>query len=359
MGYLSTVGDILMPAGPHNGKTDPANIFGSPGKVLLGTPPSIDERTLSLLSPEQQQLLKFITPYLTGSFGQDSQLNQTEGTSLAALEELALSGVRGEGPTGAAGGALTDILSRGPTDINDFFNTSVRDPMLEEFEQTILPDIGKRFAGEFFSGERQQAERSARDDLLSSLFRERARVALEGRRQDDQSTLQAADAATNRDQGILNLLSTLFTAGGASRGFQQQQIENILAALGLSTQENVVTVNPGSEGLLSSFLGGGGGGAIGGLIGGLFSSEDFKVDKHDAEDVLPLIENLRIERWRYDDRFADDAEHIGPYAEEFHEAFGTESSETIPIVDALGVALKGVQELSQKVGALESALMEG
>ena len=230
--------------------------------------------------------------------------------------------------------------------------------MIEEFNEILLPNIGKRFAGQFFGGERQEAERRGFEDLLGTLARERSRVSLEGRRQDDQSTISAAGAATDQSQGLLALLSTLFTAGGVEGGQQNERIQQILQALGLSTKENVVTVDPGSSGLLSSFLGGGGGGAIGGAIAGMFSSEDFKVDKRAAEDVLPLLDEMRIERWKYDERFEDEAEHIGPYAEEFQQAFGTSDSQTIPVIDALGVALKGVQELSGKVSALEAVLME-
>lgn len=360
MGFLSSVGDFLLPGGPHGGKTDPASIFGSPGKVLLGTAPSIDERSLDLLDPSQRKLLEQLMSFFggEGSIAGAGGLSGTEATSLEALEQLALGAVGGEGAIGAAGGALEGILGRGPTDIDEFFDTTIRDPLIEDFNEILLPNIGKRFAGQFFGGERQESERRGFEDLLSTLARERSRVSLEGRRQDDQSTIQAAGAATDQSQGLLSLLSTLFTAGGAGRGFQDERIQQILQALGLTTKENVVTVNPGQEGLLGSFLGGGGGGAIGGLLGGLFSSEDFKIDKRAAENVLPLLDEMRIERWKYDERFEDSAEHIGPYAEEFQELFGTPDSQTIPVIDALGVALKGVQELSGKVSALESALME-
>ena len=358
MGLLSSVGDFLLPGGPHGGKTDPASIFGSPKSVLLGKAPSIDQRSLDLLDPAQRELLLQLTEFLGQPIEDAGALGGTQQTSLEALEQLALGAVSGEGAIGSAGGALEGILGRGPTDIDEFFDTTIRDPLIEDFNEILLPNIGKRFAGQFFGGERQEAERRGFEDLLGTLARERSRVSLEGRRQDDQSTISAAGAATDQSQGLLALLSTLFTAGGVEGGQQNERIQQILQALGLSTKENVVTVDPGSSGLLSSFLGGGGGGAIGGAIAGMFSSEDFKVDKRAAEDVLPLLDEMRIERWKYDERFEDEAEHIGPYAEEFQQAFGTSDSQTIPVIDALGVALKGVQELSGKVSALEAVLME-
>lgn len=341
MGYLDTIIGAAIPGTSE--KRD----------KVFGIAPFSTDRDLSLLTPEQQELMTKLREFLGQPI--EGTLSGTEAGSLAALEEQALSRVSGEGAAGAAGTFLEDVLQRGPTDIDSFFDTNIRDPLLEDFNEIILPNIGKRFAGQFFSGERQEAERRGLEDLLGTLGSERSRVALEGRRADTDAGLTAASTAGQLDEGMLNLLATIFGAGGREQQLEQGQIDNILAALGIKGKENIVTVNPGTTGLLSSFLGGGGGAAIGELFA---SSEGFKTDQKPAEDVLPKLADMRIERWKYDEFFEDNAEHIGPYAEEFHAAFDTPSDKTIPVIDAIGVALKGVQELGTKMSAMESALAE-
>lgn len=58
---------------------------------------------------------------------------------------------------------------------------------------------------------------------------------------------------------------------------------------------------------------------------------------------------MPVEQWKYKDGMGDGGEHIGPYAEDFQAATGKGDGATIPVVDAIGVTMKAVQELNQKV----------
>ena len=65
----------------------------------------------------------------------------------------------------------------------------------------------------------------------------------------------------------------------------------------------------------------------------------------------------QVTRWRY--RTEGDVEHIGPMAQDFHEAFGVGPDEwSIATVDADGVALAAIQGLNAKVDAQAAALVE-
>ncbi|HUF34746.1 MAG TPA: tail fiber domain-containing protein [Gemmatimonadales bacterium] len=70
----------------------------------------------------------------------------------------------------------------------------------------------------------------------------------------------------------------------------------------------------------------------------------------DGEDVLAKLAAIRIQRWRY---LGSPAEHVGPTAEDFREAFGLgESSTKIAGVDADGIALRAVQALERRTTEL-------
>ena len=77
----------------------------------------------------------------------------------------------------------------------------------------------------------------------------------------------------------------------------------------------------------------------------------------DARDVLTRVLALPITRWEYTG--ANEGDHIGPVAEDFHKAFGLGQSEKyISTVDADGVALAAIQGLNAKLEAENKALRE-
>lgn len=116
-------------------------------------------------------------------------------------------------------------------------------------------------------------------------------------------------------------------------------------------------VNPGQQyfqqnGLQQALGVGGQLGSLGMMGASLFSSKDYKTPGTDV-DTLDGVKNLKIEKWRYTPDFADSAEHIGPYAEDFQREFKVGDGKTIPLIDYLGVLTRAVQELAEQVEALK------
>jgi trimeric autotransporter adhesin len=69
----------------------------------------------------------------------------------------------------------------------------------------------------------------------------------------------------------------------------------------------------------------------------------------DTDRVLERVVRMSINEWSYND-IDPSARHIGPMAQDFHDAFGTGTSDKcIPTVDANGVALAAIQALYRRV----------
>lgn len=102
------------------------------------------------------------------------------------------------------------------------------------------------------------------------------------------------------------------------------------------------------------------GGLMGGLSQGLgllssipgFSSKTLKegMKSIDTQEILDNVASLNIEKWKYK---GIDAEHIGPYAEEFRDLFGVGDGLTINMIDLFGVLIGSVKALSVKITDLE------
>ncbi len=83
----------------------------------------------------------------------------------------------------------------------------------------------------------------------------------------------------------------------------------------------------------------------------MFSSEELKDKIEDGPSLLDKLSKVRVDKWKYKE---GPHNHIGPYAEEFNDAFGVnqENRQLINLVDAVGVALGSIKELDKKVEAL-------
>ncbi len=277
------------------------SIFGSGGGEVVN-PASFE--TLPTLSPEQKKLLnEELIPFLSGidrfqptSFGQFSDRGTAENLSLQALEGFSESLVSGQaGQTAAAGTeALGDIFSAGPRDIDEFFRQTVQDPLLEQFQEDILPGISRRFSGNsFFDTERASADQRASEELIDSLTRARTETAFNERARDIQSqiagfgqlpnVLGAVPGATGQAGAASQVLRT--PSGELQfeqQDFQNQQdqiaqrINQILGALGVNTIENIAfapTVSGGQDSSFGDILSGVGSIAA---IPGLFSDRRLK-----------------------------------------------------------------------------------
>lgn len=103
-------------------------------------------------------------------------------------------------------------------------------------------------------------------------------------------------------------------------------------------------------------------GAIGTGIGLALSSKAKKTKKRPVKGALEAINGMPIESWEYKKEVQgkarpgvippDNKRHVGPYAEDFKRETGAGDGKTIPIQDAIGLTMKAVQELDQKVEKL-------
>ncbi len=73
----------------------------------------------------------------------------------------------------------------------------------------------------------------------------------------------------------------------------------------------------------------------------------------DPQEILAKVATLAVSKWRFKE--GSKAEHIGPMAEDFHQAFGLDSdNKTISMTDTSGVALAAIQALYARVLELEA-----
>ncbi len=106
--------------------------------------------------------------------------------------------------------------------------------------------------------------------------------------------------------------------------------------------------------------------SIGGLFGGLgtiagaFIKSDENV-KENFEEVpegkaLDAVNNMPVREWDYQPGVEDEGRHIGTMAQDFQRETGRGDGKTIPVVDAIGVTMKAVQDLSAKFDKLEDQI---
>lgn len=99
------------------------------------------------------------------------------------------------------------------------------------------------------------------------------------------------------------------------------------------------------------------------MMGGMASSRSYK--DHVGE-VYPValshvLGRVPVSRWSYKPEAPvigahDDSVHIGPMAEDWHDAFGTGDGKSIPYVDYLGTLMAALQGALIRVGHLEKTI---
>lgn len=83
------------------------------------------------------------------------------------------------------------------------------------------------------------------------------------------------------------------------------------------------------------------------------SSKDYKDDKGIPESVLDRLMGIDVHRWAY---LWDERDHIGPFAEEFNEAFDLPYEKQINMIDMMGVMMASIQELAKEVKELKNGV---
>lgn len=167
--------------------------------------------------------------------------------------------------------------------------------------------------------------------------------------------LTAGSSAMNSTLGANNSWmqgNSIMTSGygGAMQGYgSQANILNQRYGNQLSAWAQQNSANSQAQSGLFSGLG-----SMAGMAMMAYSSKDFKEDKHEIDGALDAVNAMPVEEWQYKEGIADGGRHIGPYAEDFKAATGKGNGKMIPVMDAVGVTMKAVQELDKKVEKLAS-----
>ena len=129
---------------------------------------------------------------------------------------------------------------------------------------------------------------------------------------------------------------------------QQMKVQGLSNVLNAQTQMAISDNNQSSP--FGAILGAG-------LNYFMGSSKDFK---YKIEDIDPIsvsykFEKLDIDRWKYKEGYADEREHIGPYAEDVQE-LGMGDGKMVDLLSMIGMTMAAVQGIAQRLAKLEEKL---
>ena len=149
-----------------------------------------------------------------------------------------------------------------------------------------------------------------------------------------------ANSAWQQNNGIMGQ-----GYGGAMQGYagQANTLSNLYGMKMQGWQSEQANSQANSAGLMSGI------GTAAGLGLMAFSSKEYKENKRPADGALDAVNSMPVEQWKYKEGISDGGEHIGPYAEDFKNATGKGDGKTINLMDGIGITMKAVQELDQKL----------
>lgn len=388
------------PAAPTQGKPPPG--AGAAAGNSAYDPNDVWQQTITL-SPEgqkifdmQNQLAASLSGLALKNFG-NVEAAQAQPFSMAGLGDAPQFSLDGMGAMPVADDAARQRVEQAMFDRA----RAQLDPVYDQRERQLLTrlanqgipigsDAYTRATGDF-ARERDSAYDQALTSAIMGGGQEQSRLfdmGMMGRRQGvSERQQQYSNDVTSRQNAINEMLmqrnqpiNELAALMGTSPGVQMPQFTppgavgvaptDITGPTMAQYQSQLAGYNQQqaqNQGLMGGLFGLGGslgsaailkgaGTAAGGGLGGLgwlaaVSSKRFKENGRDPGDVLDKIKGLPVERWNY--RFTP-GDHIGPYAEDFREAFGVGDGTTIFVPDMTGVLLKAVQELTAKVERLEA-----
>lgn len=143
-------------------------------------------------------------------------------------------------------------------------------------------------------------------------------------------------------------LANSATSAGFSGAMQGQNQKGSM----LNTQFNQQMSSYQADQASSSSLWGGIG-SVAGLGLSMLSTKEAKENNKPARGVLDALKRMPVDEWDYKKGAGDEGRHIGTYAEDFQKATGKGDGKSIPVVDAIGVTMGAIKELSDKVDKLE------
>jgi hypothetical protein len=261
----------------------------------------------------------------------------------------------------------TDLTNKGFSEGALGRTNAIRD--FEQFERNpALNDLALR---SIIGGGQEQSRLFGMDSSArSQLFGERGstagfmnaargqdlseRIGIAGQAQNTRNQL-IQEALQQRNQPLNELAVLLGTAPGVQTGSfsgltpTAVQPTDVLGAFALQ-QQGAQNAFAAANARQASQLGGMSNLASAAIMGAsMGSSRAFKDRKSEFTGVLDKIEVIDVDRWKYKPELGDDAEHVGPYAEDFRDSFGVGNGVTIVYADAIGVLFAAVKELTIEV----------
>jgi len=160
----------------------------------------------------------------------------------------------------------------------------------------------------------------------------------------NQNNQQMRNASTN----IMNTGYSGAMQGWAGAGQTMNSLYNSQLSA-WNAENNLKAANASGIG---SFLGS----AAGAMVA--FSDKNLKKNKKPIEEgkALEAVKDLPVETWDYKKGVADEGSHIGTYAQDFQKATGTGDGKTIAFQDAIGLTMKAVQDLDNKVDKMAAKM---
>lgn len=153
-------------------------------------------------------------------------------------------------------------------------------------------------------------------------------------------TNQAANQNFYANQGIMGqgYGAAMQGQSGMASGLNQQYQNEMQAWNAQNQAEGAMWQGIGQLGMSAATL-------------AMMSSKDAKKNKKPVKKgkALAAVKGLDVESWDYKPGMGDGGSHIGPYAEDFKRETGKGDGKTINVVDALGVTMKAVQDLDDKI----------
>ena len=287
------------------------------GDMLFGSEPSVSNNSFSNIDPTQlsaeNAALNAIqtkganpTPF-TGELSPG--LSGSQGSSLAAIEQMALpfsSSTSNDANLNFLNttDALRSMLAKGPTNTDQAFS-AIAQPVTRAFNTQVIPGLETAFGGSLSgtnSSGYAKAVDNATNDLTTNLSNAAAGLSLQSQENFNNNVIKAGALAPGLVAAPLQGAEIALNAGAVPQQTQgaqdaaayneflrlnqtdpQQYIQDLLNLRNFGTTGMNSVVNPGSPGLVNSFLSSPGGSALAGAgIGSALGAGSFS-------SLLPLF----------------------------------------------------------------------
>jgi len=231
------------------------------------------------------------------------------------------------------------------------FEKGVVDPMMQQYQQRVLPEIQQRYSdvGAGSSSALNQALAASAGDLTTQLSAQY----LPYQQQQQAQRMAAA-------QGLIGATTPTLQHQELQRSAYGQDLQGILSALsglgGLAGQQTFSPMISQRQGILGSLIG------AGGSIGAAAMMSSKKVKENIRDFTLGLESLKKVEAKKYDYKIEDEEEalvkdRVGLIAEDLPEDVTVEINDVlhVDLYALMALLVNSVKELSEKVAKLEKA----